>query len=227
MKTLFFVLAIVLFVSCGNKTDDNTTENKGKIKNEKAVKYYEEAQKLHAEFTTERDTILKAVVFLDSAIALDPEYIRAYLLKQSCQIRLGEYENALNTVKILEKLDPNNADLKSMAGIYHLLNNENKSAEIKLLQADSLWNIVLDTISSNNDWGLLHVLMNKAVVLKFLEKETEANNLFDRILTDTIFDKDSYKGIKNEIDSFYLNQSKENIYQHMLQGLKQYEYPNR
>jgi len=191
MKKVLFLAFMGLFFSCGN-----TSEKNKNIENKKAIEFYEKARNLYAEFTTERDTILKAMALLDSAILLNPQYISAYVSKQSYQMRLGEYENALSTVKIVEKLDPDNADLKTMAGIYYMINNDNNSAEIKLLQADSLWNIALDTISSNNDMALLHVLMNKGTILKFLGKETEANNLFNRILNDTIFDKEQYHEIK-------------------------------
>lgn len=220
MKKLLFFALIILFISCGNNTNKN--ESIGTVKNEKAVNYYKKALNLNLLFTTERDSILKAVVLLDSAILIDPQYIDAYFLKLNCQTKLGEYEKALETVKIIEKINFDNADVKSLTGVYYLLNNDNITAETKLLQADSLWNSALDTVSSNNSWGILHILMNKYMVLKLLKKDTEANNTYNQILNDTTFNGVQYKDVKKYLDSMF-HKTKEDI----LEEFKQNQYPNR
>lgn len=221
-RLLSIIVTLFLLFSCNNPVE-RKNENKVKPTNQKAFGYYNAARKLNAEFTTERDTVLKAVALLDSAIVINPEYSQALLKKQAYLLRLGEYENALNILKILEKLTPANVDIKSTLGVYYLLSNEPDSAAIRLSQADSLWNIALDTISPDNKGGLLHILMNKATLLKFSGKEEEANKIYRGILADTAFNNETYEGIVQGIDSFYIKQSKESLCNFLQEARKQNE----
>lgn len=221
------VLTIILFTSCGNENSNNKGGATDSIKKESAPKYVKRVQNLEIIPTTEKDSIQNAINLLDSAIVVNSKDSKALLLKQSYQTWLGEYENALKTIKILETLKPYDPELKSKEGLLYLLKGNNKSAKIALMQSDSLWNIRLDTISQNSDWGLLGILMGKAANLKLLGKEKQANNVYRRILKDSIFDKTEYKGMKKIIDSLFLNQTKEEFYNYLVRGLKNNESPNR
>lgn len=220
IKNLFLLfLIITLFTSCGNENSNNKSGTIDSLKKENSANYLKKVQKLDIRPTTEKDSIQNAIALLDSAIALDPKSSKAFLLKQSYQTWLGEYENALETIKMLENIKSPNPDLKSKKGLLYLLKEDNKSAKIALMQSDSLWNIRLDTISQNNDWRRLGALLGKATNLKLLGKEEQANNIYRRILKDSNFDKTKYKGIKNTIDSLFLNQTKEEFYNYLVRGL--------
>lgn len=220
-KTFYFILIVAFLASCEQNTPKS--KNVKKMENKEAVKYYEMAQELHPIFSTERDTVLKAIALLDSAITLEPDYFPALLSKQSFQTRLGEYKEALETIKHLEELDPGNSDIKSMAGIFHLINNEHEAARIKLQQADSLWSLMLDTVSPVNKPSTLHILMNKAILLKLLQQEDEADKLLNKILNDTLFNTESYKGAKEDIKSNFLHKSKEEVYTYFIESLRKNE----
>ena len=187
-----------------------------KITNVDAIKYYTKAR-FDAEYSMEKGFILDAIALLDSAIMLEPEYLQAYTVKQMCQVKLGDYEGAMNTAKIIEKLDPSDRVAKFSIGIYSLLNKDSHSAEKSLLQVDSLFSVSLDTISADNSVELFNILLNKAFVLKLLGKDAEVNEIRNRILIDTIFGEDQ----RNMIDSFYLDRSKEEFTDSFLQGMKE------
>ncbi len=215
----------ILLASCGGSTDKNKPENDVSSHAEEATHFYEEAIQLHAEFTTERDTVLKAIALLDSAILLAPDSTGPYFLKHAYHLRLGEYEQALNTLKIIESTKPDNVDLKSSIAVCYLLNNKEDSAQLKLLEADKLWSMVLDTITPGNTTDLLHIAMNKGAVHILLGNKPEAEITFNKIRSNPAFQEEQYEGMMNDIDSLFLNQTQESFYNYLISQIKQNQLP--
>lgn len=221
-KIAYLILSIFFLTACGKNTSTSKSTTETDIK-EEALNYYNRAMDLHAEFVTERDTVIKAIALLDSAIIYQPDYISAYFSKQFYLIRLGKYEEALKTVESLETLTPDNTDIKLTTGLLYLLCQEKDAAEAKFQQANSLLAIRLDTISTTNKLDYLNILMNKALVLKFLQKEEEADKLFYKILNDSTFNTEPYNDVRHFIESNYLHKSKEEVYSFFVEKLKENE----
>ncbi len=211
-KIVLLVSLAILLASCGVSSHT-----------EEATRFYDEAIQLHAEFTTERDTVLKAIALLDSAILLAPNLTGPYFLKHAYHLRLGEYEQALNTLKIIERIKPDNVDLKSSIAVCYLLNNKEDSAKIKFLEADKLWSMALDTITPGDTFHLLHIAMNKGAVQILLGNEPEAEIIFNKIRSNPAFQEEQYEGMMSDMDSLFLNQTQESFYNYLITQVKQNE----
>lgn len=215
-KVLLFALSGLLF-SCGNAGRNSTADTPD------AAHFYETALQLNGGMTPERDTVLKALALLDSAIRLDPQYKEAYILKQVYQARLGEYGEALKTLETLQTFGPHNADALSVGGVYALMLDDNDQAEKMLRQADSLWAQELDTLAPDNEMRLLHILVNRASANRLLGNESGANDLYHRLLTDSVFQQNAYAGVRSDIESVFLDQTRDSFREYVLRGLKQNE----
>lgn len=221
-KTAYLLLFAFFLTACGKKTSTSESTKETEIQTE-ALNFYERAMDLHAEFTTERDTVTKAIALLDSAITCQPDYIAAHFSKHFYLMRLGKHEEALKTAERLNVLMPNNTEVKTLTGLLYLLNNKEEAAEAQFQQADSLWTIRLDTLSPTYKLGYLDVLMNKAIVLKFLQEEEEADKLFNQILNDSTFNAETYDELKRMVQANFLNKSKEEMYSFFVNNLRRNE----
>lgn len=184
----------------------------------KAMALYEEAFNLSITPFPQRDSLVQAIVLLDSAILFDPTDKWLYFLKNHCQTSLGEYKEALQTVRKMEELLPGSADTKYTVGIAYYLNDDPASGQVKFREADSLWNLALDTVSPQNEMVLLHILINKASVLKCLGEEEEASKVLKRLLEEPVLDK--YEEMLQNIDSLFNSRSEEGYLEYLLSEIK-------
>ncbi len=217
MKKLTVIFITLLCAACLNQPGKRGQSTTG-TKEKKAVKYYQKAL-AHDRPAATPDSLPYAISLLDSAISLDADYSKAYLLKQAYQIRLGKYKEALKTLDTLQHLQTDDPQLKGLEGFVYLLLGDTGQATAALEKSDSLWNLRLDTISSANDQGLLGTLLGKAANLKLLGKEQKANSIYTQILEDSSFNKEQYKEMKKTIDTLFLKQSTEEFYQYLVHGL--------
>lgn len=188
----------------------------------KAFAFYEEASRLAMNPSVEKDSLIKSVALLDSAILINPANKGYYFQKIHWLTKLGKYKEALKTIRKIEELSPGSADIKTMAGITHYLNEDAVSGRIKLLEADSLWNLALNTISPQNAMRLLSILSNKALVLKCLGKEEQAIAVLKRLSEEPVSNeyKEMYEVAMNHIDSLFSNRSGEELIEYLLSEIR-------
>lgn len=157
-------------VSCTNSKPDATLQ--AKLLTDSAINLTK------ASYSSE--SLQAALGLLDNAIAHDPTYYEAYWNKLMYQNQLGLRDDAFRTLNKLEELRPYSPDLKATCGIFLLLRQDSIGAMKKFEEADILFDNILDTIKADNDPYETYSI-NKAINLRFLNKEQEAQILFDSI----------------------------------------------
>lgn len=198
MKLIFFIWSLFIFLACStNEKNIYDSENKKKAieLNNKGI---ELASNLNA------DSIEKAIELFNQATQLDPDYYLAYWNKYVYQNQLGKKKDALETLTKLEDLKPNNADLKVTAGIFLELNGDSLSARQKFLVAEELYFKTLDTVELNSN-TYYSILTNKAVNLKYLGQNDEANKLLIKVKNET--NEESLK----EMTTYFISLSRKEL----------------
>ncbi len=170
LKYLIYIFSLTLLFSCTSKVEESEIDKK-------AAQLNEEALNLYQNFILNKDSVLKAITLLDKAIEIEPNYFVAFHNKIAFQIKLGQVEEAINTCKRIEKLRPNSEETKVMIGILHYSNGDTISANKKYNEANLLCQKKLDTLSNESEEEF-RIKTNKAIVLKFLNREKEANEIF-------------------------------------------------
>lgn len=170
MKLILLIATFVTLTSCAQG-----------VKQENKVLIDPNAQRLNDSAvalasTSNHDKKLEAVKLLDKATEIQPDYYLAHWNKMAYQNELGLTKDAFLTLKKLEELRPEYPDLKVIAGIFLELNKDSLKARNKFLEADKIYQAILDTLSKGAD-PYQTTLMNKAVNLKFLGREKEGNEI--------------------------------------------------
>ena len=174
MKLVFYLLALLTFISCGQ-----TEKRKEKYKVDlKAQELNNRGVKLA--LTLNEDSILKAISMLDQATKIQPDYYLAHWNKFIYQNQLGLTKDALTTLKDLEKLTPENPDWKVELGIFMEVNGDSLKAREKYVEADRLYKSILDTLTSKTEPYQM-ILTNRAVNLKLLGYENEGDKILKEI----------------------------------------------
>ena len=111
MKRLVALAAILFFIlGCGgSKTEKTEVEMHQALQND-ATDYYTEGLKF-----IEKAAVPEAVQSFQKAIRKNPNDIRAYLILGEVNMRLKNYQGAIDTLKASLNVDPNNG------GAYYLL----------------------------------------------------------------------------------------------------------
>lgn len=213
---ILLFLVIIFLTSCNGKT--SPPDPAEEANQAKAWAYYEEAINTRGISFTEKDSLLKSLSLLDSAISIDPENRAFYFFKHECLTMLGEYAEALQVAKRSEELKPGSPEIKAMVGIDYYLNGDSVSGRMKMLESDSLWNIALDTVNPKNILRYLHILANKASGLKCLGQEEQANAVLEKITGDPVFDE--YAEVRNSFDTFFRNNADKDFLEYMLAEIK-------
>ena len=204
MKILYYILFLGVFISCEKAKKEN---EKTEI-NKQAFDLNNHGAKLI--LTQNNDSILKAIELFNEAIKIQPNYYLAYWNKFTFLNKLGKTETAFETLKQLEKLKPNNPSIKVVAGIFIEQNKDSLEARNKFLEADKIYNNILDTLKFKNDPNQ-SILTNKAVNLKLLGRESEGNEILKEISNKT-----TNENFKKNIDNF-VTMSREDIIKNMKQ----------
>jgi tetratricopeptide (TPR) repeat protein len=163
-----FLFLIIALCSCGQAT------TKHKI-NPESVRLNNKISPL-VSFTNNPDSCRKALLFLDSATAIDSNNFLAYYNKLMFLYGLKQYDKAINTTNELIRLRPNDHDLFMIKG--NLLNKigDTTSANLNFEKSLKICNSVLDTMhETNRDYVMFG--MDKAVNLIMLGDSVEANKM--------------------------------------------------
>jgi len=142
-------------------------------------------------FLDNPDSCKKALLFLDSATAIDNGCFLCYYNKLMFLYSLKEYGKAVETLNECIRLNPSAQDLYLTGGILYERVGDTASAKEYFRKSLTICNNVLDTISTKNrDFDML--VGNKAINLIMLGDEVEANKIL-KTLYDTQRDEEMKK----------------------------------
>lgn len=165
---VFSALALT-FMSCGDKAD---AERQAKLLTDSAMNIVSVSSK--------SEDLQQALTLLNAAISKEPTYYLAHWNKLVIQNQLGLRDEAYQTLQTLEELRPKNPDLKATDGIFLLIKGDSVAAQKKFEVADKLFDEVLDTLHNIND-PYQTIRINKALNMRFMGKENEAQIMLDSI----------------------------------------------
>jgi len=195
MRISIFFLFIGLY-ACGQQT----ATVKRHIADPRAKKLVDSAEIL----IVEQQQYERAIPLLNQAIQIDSNYDQPYVYKLSYQWKLKQWDSCLKTVYSLIRIRPDNADRYGQIGLLYYYKGDSISSNKFYTEALSRYDKILDTMSSkNNQYKFL--LVNKAIYLVFLDRQKEANEIFQNAS-----DKFTDQYFKTFFASF-INKSKEEV----------------
>lgn len=175
MNKILVILLSTFLIAC------NTTDVNNKI-NPIAIKLNDSAVALLMTYDT--INIISGIRLLDSAIQIQPDYDNAYWNKISLQSQIGLKDDALITSYQYEKIRPKSTYIKMTIGVMLDSKGDSIKAQTKYLEAESIYNQILDTIKVNSkDYNML--MMDMAVNLKLLKNDSKANEILKSMKLDS------------------------------------------
>lgn len=170
IKSLATAAVLLVLGACGQHAIE--AEQQAKLLTDSAMNL--------ASSSSKSEDLQKSIELLDAAIAKSKTYYDAYWNKLIIQNQLGLRNEAYATLEKLQELRPTNPDLKATAGVFLLLKGDSVAAKQKFTEADKLFSNVIDTLHNINDPYQTY-RVNKAINLRFLGNEQEAQLLFDSV----------------------------------------------
>ncbi len=151
-----------------------------------------------------RDSAIKAIIFLDSATAIDSNYYLGYYNKLIVLNQLKQYNKAIIAINNLIRLQPNANVFYFNGGIIYEKMGDTISSRYYFQKSLEICIKVLDTMKvENGNYEML--ITNKAVDLIMLGKKEEGN-----LLLIQVYEKQTDKSQKEMTFSF-MNKNKSEI----------------
>jgi tetratricopeptide (TPR) repeat protein len=200
LKFAFPFLFIALY-SCGQKPNIHKINAESVRLNNKIIPLIS--------FTNNPDSCKKALLFLDSATAIDNDDFIAYYNKLMFLYGLKQYDKAINTANELIRLRPNAHDLFMLKG--NLLNKigDTTSANLNFEKSLGICNSALDTMQeTNRDYIML--VTDKAVNLIMLGDSAKANKIL-KILYDKQPDDPEFENVDKKYILSLMNKSRSQL----------------
>lgn len=151
------------------------------------------------------DSTKKAIAILNNLIENDSNYIGAYYFKFTCQTQLKQFDSAIITWNKMLSSDPKNIFSLSQGGLLYYRIGDTISANKLFRQSLRIGQKEIDTMNIHNK-KYDGILMNNASNLVMLNKQDEANFIFEKMaasqpdsafknyfLTFTKFSKEGYR----------------------------------
>lgn len=200
MTTLNFIFILLLtgLCSCEQKP------SKHKV-NPEAVRLSNKIVPL-IRFIDNPDSCRKALLFLDSATAIDSNDFLAYYNKLMFLGGLKQYDRTILTFNELIRLRPNAHDLLMMKGILYEEIGDTILSKPYFQKSLSICNSVLDTMTVTNT-NYVMLTTNKAVNLIMLGDSTEANRIL-KALYDTQPDDPEFDNVEKKSILSLMNKNK-------------------
>ena len=200
LKFTFPFLLITLY-SCGQKPNIHKINPESVRLNNKIIPLIS--------FTNNPDSCKKALLFLDSATAIDSDDFIAYYNKLMFLYGLKQYDKAINTANELIRLRPNAHDLFMLKG--NLLNKigDTTSANLNFEKSLKICNSALDTMQeTNRDYQMF--VMDKAVNLIMLGDSAKANKIL-KILYDKQPDDPEFENVDKKYILSLMNKNRSQL----------------
>ncbi|MCO4292259.1 hypothetical protein NF867_05205 [Solitalea sp. MAHUQ-68] len=97
-----------------------------------------------------RDSSLKALSLLDSAVRLDSNFFAAYWNMFSIKNSLGLYKETIPTLEHLQRIKPTNPDLPMFEGLMLERTGDSLNSKKYFNRSLTLFNAILDTLNQTN-----------------------------------------------------------------------------
>jgi tetratricopeptide (TPR) repeat protein len=165
---LSIVLVVISLYACGQQTTA-----KRHIPDPRAKKLLDSA----SELIEEQQQYEKAIPLLNQAIQIDSNYAAPYVYKASYHWEHEQWDSCIKIVYSLIRINPNNADRYGQLGLLYYYKGDSILSKKFYNEALSRYDKILDTMwTINNQYKFL--LVNKAIYLVFLNRQKEANKIF-------------------------------------------------
>lgn len=191
-KSCILLLA-VFYISC-----------KKKPVNPQAIKLYKSVMDSYIRSSYTKRGMENAVTGLNKAIKIDTNYFAAYESKFGFELLLKHYQDAILTGKQMVRLSPNNITIRMQMGVVYENSGDKVTAEKYYNQGLSMYNKLLDTMSSDNKM-CKEIEFEKVLGLIFLHQEQKGYGLIK-----DLFNKEPDAGIKQMYQQF-MNTSREDL----------------
>jgi tetratricopeptide (TPR) repeat protein len=146
----------------------------------------------------------KAILLLDSATKIDSNYLFAYSSKLICQLTLNRFDDALGTVKNMNRIQPESPDYYVTIGILYDKKGDSGMAKTYYENAAIHYNKVLDTMRTGNKArGIL--LMNCGIDLILAGRKQQGEDILSRLYAGET--EPAFK----EVLASYMNKSRQAI----------------
>jgi tetratricopeptide (TPR) repeat protein len=200
MKIIIITLTFLTVYSCGHTDEKSNTLPA----NEDPMTLFNKGVELVANPKRTNDSLLKAIKLFDKAAQMQPDVkYKANENKFLCQVELGLLSDAVQTQTELEKMKPNDPQMKMQAGALLEIKGDSIKAKEKYMVAEELFKTILDTLKNKQN---MEVLNNRSINLKFLGQQKESDEVFKQALSAT-----SSETIKEMITGFNQMTKKELI----------------
>lgn len=186
MKTLKIISIFLLLASysCTQQSAKNKTHPD-------AVKFHNKIIPL-INYLSNADSSKRALLYLDSATAIDSNCFSCYYDKLMFQSALTNFNEAVITINNCIRIKPNAHDLYLTAGVLYAKIGDSSAAKQYFEKSLSILNPVLDSMKKNNDEYKM-LITNKALSLIMINDTQELDNLLDHL--DNNFDTTLKKNI--------------------------------
>ncbi|GAB2815383.1 hypothetical protein GCM10027043_14590 [Ferruginibacter profundus] len=126
------------------------------------------------------DSCKKALLFLDSATAIDSNCFPCYYEKLMFLNSLQQYNKAITAINNTIRINPGAQDLYLLGGIFYERLNDSISSVPYFKKSLQICDAVLDTIHNTNT-NYLILASNKAITLIMLGQQTKGNELLKQL----------------------------------------------
>ncbi|GHT20551.1 hypothetical protein FACS189429_8680 [Bacteroidia bacterium] len=171
MKGLILAVSILLVFACKHKPANEGERVTASQLTDSAVR---------VAMYLDSQAVESALILLDKAIALDTNYFAAYWNKMTYQNQLELFDEAFETAKKIEHLQPNNATIKTSIGFYLDRQGKCTDAKLKYEEAEKIYETILH--SETDEFKRKQIEFGRAMNLKLSGKEKAANEIFSVIL---------------------------------------------
>jgi tetratricopeptide (TPR) repeat protein len=214
IKFIFFFLVIAIY-SCEQSSNHKNDAEVARLSN-KIIPLIP--------FTSNPDSCRKALLFLDSATAIDNNCFLCHYNKLMFLFGLKQYDKAIKTVDELLKLHPDEQYLIMIQGGLYERIGDTISSKKCFQKSLVICNKVLDTMSKTNNDYIMFVT-DKAVNMIMLGDSTKANTilqtLYDNQPEDSVFDNADKKFILS-----FMHKSKTELLQIEQDTSESFSYPD-
>lgn len=195
LKFIFLFLLVALY-SCGQTVKHKVNPESVRLNN-KIIPLIS--------YTNNPDSCRKALLFLDSATAIDRNNFLAYYNKLMFLYGLKQYDKSIKVVNELIRLRPNAHDLFMIKGNLYLKIGDTISSKLNFEKSLSICKSVLDTMhETNRDYVML--VTNKAINLIMLGDSSEANKIL-KVLYDKQTDDPAFDNVEKKYISSLMNKN--------------------
>lgn len=150
-----------------------------------------------------KDSLKVVDILLDRAIKIDSLDYDAWLNKLTFQCRLQHFDNAIATLKKMDRIFRGEGEVQFLLGILFYKTGHSKDAVTTLNKLLKQYNT--DLQKGDKDPNYKNILISKGIVLILVDNPTEGKNILHKLYNE---EKDPYT---QSYLGFYINSNKEEI----------------